>query len=371
MYIYLLTLKTNLHFMNIKIKLILIIAVAFSFTAVAQNHNSPKLSDPNSFSIVLLSDPQNYTKFDTNQPIFDLMTAWTASQIDNLNIKAVLCTGDLVEQNNWLTPDGINGNQTSTQQWKSVSRAFERLDDKVPYIISLGNHDYGYKSAENRDSQFQEYFPVERNSTWKNHLVSIYPNQSGNPSLENAAFEFDLPDWGRMLIITSEFAPRDEVLTWAKELVSSDKYKNHRVIFLTHSYLRTDGDRIKSENYKVTPSNYGEAIWDKLIYPNSNIEMVICGHYALIGGYEMNVGQRSDKNSSGKNVYQMMFNSQTLGGGWHGNGGDGWLRMLEFMPDGKTIKVKTYSPLFGYSTLTSDKSNRTESFDEFEVILGE
>ena len=27
----------------------------------------------------------------------------------------------------------------------------------------------------------------------------------------------------------------------------------------------------------------------------------------------------------------MMFNAQTEGGGWHGNGGDGWLRIMEFM----------------------------------------
>ena len=33
-------------------------------------------------------------------------------------------------------------------------------------------------------------------------------------------------------------------------------------------------------------------------------------------------------------------------GGWFGNGGDGWLRIMEFMPDGKTISVRTCFPLF-------------------------
>lgn len=41
--------------------------------------NKPTLSDKNSFSMILLPDPQSYTKFDTNQPIFELMTAWVAS----------------------------------------------------------------------------------------------------------------------------------------------------------------------------------------------------------------------------------------------------------------------------------------------------
>lgn len=43
----------------------------------------------------------------------------------------------------------------------------------------------------------------------------------------------------------------------------------------------------------------------------------------LYRGFVYNVGQRCDKNIAGKNVFQMMFNAQTEGGGWHGNGG--WL----------------------------------------------
>ncbi len=351
------------------IKLVLVVVMALTFTVNAQNYNCPELTDPNSFSTIVLPDPQNYSKFDTNQPIFELMTAWIVSQIDELNIKAVVCTGDLVEQNSWIIPDGINGNQTGMEQWRSVSKAFERLDNKVPYIISPGNHDYGYKNGENRETHFHEFFPVERNSTWRNHLVSTFPSQLGELTLENAAFEFDMPYWGKMLIIATEFAPRDEVLTWIKELVAHEKYAKHRAVFLTHSYLKSNGDRITAEDYKMSPANYGEAIWNKLIYPSSNIEMVICGHYALIGGYEMNVGQRVDENASGKKVFQMMFNAQTLGGGWHGNGGDGWLRILEFLPDGKTMKVKTYSPFFGYSELTSHLANRREPYDEFEVVF--
>lgn len=65
----------------------------------------------------------------------------------------------------------------------------------------------------------------------------------------------------------------------------------------------------------------------------------------------------------------MMFNSQALGGGWHGNGGDGWLRILEFMPDGETIAIKTFSPLFAISPTTESHAWRRESFDEFEIRI--
>lgn len=356
-------------------KLIYICMLLPFLMATAQNNSGvqrvgkPELTDSESFSMILLPDPQSYTKFDTNQPLFDLMTAWTAANLEKLSVKAVLCTGDLVEQNEYIVPDNVNGNQTSIQQWKAASNAFAKLDNKIPYIICGGNHDYGYTRSENRLCRFPEYFPVERNSAWKNSLVSVCNNAFGLPTLENAAFAFDEPHWGKILIITTEFAPRDEVLEWAKELAASKKYADHKVFVLTHSYLRWDGTVIESENYKVSPANYGKAVWEKLLYPSSNIRMLICGHYCLVDDFCHNVGRRTDKNIAGKNVFQMMFNAQTAGGGWHGNGGDGWLRILEFMPDGKTIKVKTYSPLFGISPTTEQFAWRTGDCDEFEIVI--
>ena len=65
--------------------------------------NPPALENKDSFSMILFGDPQTYSKFSFSQPIFELMTAWTAAHKDALNIKAALCTGDLVELNGMLT----------------------------------------------------------------------------------------------------------------------------------------------------------------------------------------------------------------------------------------------------------------------------
>ncbi|WP_455639908.1 metallophosphoesterase [Parabacteroides sp.] len=328
-----------------------------------------QLADKNSFSMILLPDPQSYIKFDANQPLFELQTAWVVNNMDSLNIKGVLCTGDLVEQNEIRIPDGVNGNQTSEEQWKAASRAFERLDNKVSYVICTGNHDYGYEKSENRLCHFPDYFPSERNSCWKKSLVEVGNNYKDIPTLENAAYEFETDTWGKILVISLEFAPRDEAIAWAKKVTEKPKYKDHKVILLTHSYLTWDGKRHVKENYKVSPANYGEAIWQKLVYPSSNICMVLCGHECEIAGYKDNVSFRIDKNAAGKEIPQMMFNAQTADGQWHGNGGDGWLRILEFMPDGQTIQVKTFSPLFALSPLTSDKAWRTESYDQFDITI--
>lgn len=79
--------------------LILIIGALCFFVPISAQDRADQqhLSNENSFSMILLGDPQGYTKYDINQPLFDLCTAWIADNIENLKIKAVLCTGDIVE----------------------------------------------------------------------------------------------------------------------------------------------------------------------------------------------------------------------------------------------------------------------------------
>lgn len=349
---------------------IAITAIMVALSVIAQHRaDLQQLADKESFSMILLGDPQGYTKYDINQPLFELCTAWCADNIDNLNIKAVLCTGDLVEQNENIVRNRNMLNQTSRQMWEWVSHCMKRLDNKVPYIISTGNHEYGYVRGDEGFTHFPEYFPIERNSKWADCVVADFPNRTGQVSLENSAYEFDDVHWGKLLVIATEWAPRDEVLEWAKDL-ATNRYKDHKVILLTHSFLvERTAERTANEDYRISPSNYGQDIWDKLVYPCGNIVMVISGHMGQPGEFEDNVAYRADKNSSGRTVHQMMFNVQCLGGGWEGNGGDGWLRILEFMPDGHTVRVETYSPLFGISPSTRHLAHRTGKCDKFDMKI--
>ena len=128
------------------------------FMAKAQDRaDQQHLSDPNSFSMILLGDPQGYTKYDINQPIYELTTVWCADNIDNLNIKAVLVTGDMVEQNENIVRNRKMLNQTSKQMWEWASHCMARLDNKVPYIIATGNHEYGYVRGDEGFTHFPEY----------------------------------------------------------------------------------------------------------------------------------------------------------------------------------------------------------------------
>lgn len=364
-------------------KVLLVTIAAFAaIVSFAQNRaDRQNLTDPASSTMILFGDPQSYVKYDINQPIFELTTLWVADNVDHLNIKAVLCTGDLVEQNENNALDRRMLNQSSTQMWESISRSLERIDNKVPFIACGGNHDYGYKHSESYITNYPKYITFERNSAYKEILKADFPNRTGHASLENAAFEFEMPGWShKILVISSEFAPSAEAVEWARNLVNSDKYKDHYVIYLTHSYLQEKTAAYTDhEGYWVTKqegNHSGKMLWENLISQVPNIRLVISGHTGrpspkkdIEEDNELSVAYRVDKNKAGKNVHQMMFNVQTLGGGWEGNGGDGWLRILEFMPDGKTIKVRTYSPLFGISPSTKHLSHRTAPYDQFDMVI--
>ncbi|MDD5704803.1 MAG: hypothetical protein PHR35_02680 [Kiritimatiellae bacterium] len=63
------------------------------------------------------------------------------------------------------------------------------------------------------------------------------------------------------------------------------------------------------------------------------------------------VGYSTDTNDCGKAVQQMWVNYQN-----GPLGGEGYLRLLEFLPDGKTVHAKTYSPF--YDTYLQDPGNQ-------------
>lgn len=357
--------------MRRKSLLFLLVALFLSYTLPAQQNDyvTPSLSDENSWSLILFPDVQTYVKFDYNQPILDLMVAWVSNNMERLNTEMVLCTGDLVEQNDLFNPNGRTANQASVSQWEAVSSAFGRLDGQLPYMLATGNHDYGILSAENRFTHFDKYFPPNKNRLNQKMLREVGMNVEGRPTLANAMYEFISPHGRKFLVLVLEFAPRDETLDWAKGVIEKEQYKDYTVILLTHSYMDSNNNHIVHEKYKLDNPNYGEAIWQKLVQPSKNIQMVLAGHIARPDDLHAHIAFRVDENAGGKKVNQMVFNAQALGGGWHGNGGDGWLRILEFLPDGKTVKVKTFSPLFAISPTTQKYAWRTEPHDEFTFEL--
>ncbi len=343
----------------------------------------PKLTANGSWTMVIVPDTQTYIKQIENHGIMDMMLAWMVRRREEMNIQQVLFTGDLTYGNDQGYIDEIPETRffrsgrlrdlIAHEQWKAFSRLMERMDGELPYVLCTGNHDYGISSAENRACRLNEYFPTDRNPLTRRQLVSCAPNTFGVRTLETAAYEFTapLPDGRKFLVISLAFAPTDADLKWAKKIADMPRFANHIGIIVTHSYMRANGNRIEKEKYALSKAggNPGEQIFQKLVYPAKNIRMVVCGHVCKPDSWEHAVGFSWAKNQSGKSVAQLVFNTQAIGGGFSGNGGDGWLRLLEFMPDRKTIKATTFSPFFYGSTSTNHMAWKTDARNEFTFVL--
>lgn len=319
-----------------------------------KKYTPPALTMEGGWTMVIVGDTQGYCKFLRNQGILDMMLCWIVKNIDTLNIQQLLFTGDMVDQNrsNRIRFPRKN-DQTGLQQWQALSRIISRLDGQLPYVLATGNHDYGNLSAEDRSTELNKYFPPERNSKLAGVLAEMGANAAGEKNLENAAYKFTTPNGQKLLVVSIGFAPTDAQLKWANEVFT--KYSDHFGILLTHSYLRGFNDgRVGPEKYLISrkDGNSGEEIFQKLVRKTPNIRMVICGHICKKNSWEASTNFQISKNDAGKEVYEMLFNTQTIGGGFNGNGGDGWMRLLEFSKDMKTIKVRTFSPFFASSPST-------------------
>ncbi len=365
--------------MNKKNAIISVFVFLTAFVSVAQTKDdlktlkdlgNPVLSNRNSVSMVVFGDPQTYTQFGVNQPILDMMAEWTVRNRNNLNIKAVLCTGDLVQYNGTIKDKPENCDQTNSQMWRAVKRSFSKFDNLIPCILTTGNHDYGFKWAETEHTYFNQYFDGSNNKLTFDSLIEAAPNRAGIQTIENAAYMLNLGgEWGEILVITLEFKPREEILKWAKSVLDREKYRKTRAIVLTHYFLRSNNAGILDDKgYRIKGSS-PKQIWDSLISKCPNVVMTISGHVCSDTSFAAASWHNTFINDSGGKVFSMMFNPQRLGGGFAGNGGDGWIRILEFMPDGKTVKASTFSPLFAISPLTKNLSWRTAPYDMFEFTL--
>ena len=260
------------------------------------------------FTVVLLPDTQNYAE--KYPDTYIAQTLWIRKQFKQDNIKFAIHLGDIV--------------QTSTKknEWENANRAMQILDGVVPYSMVPGNHDMVVKDR--NSTLYNQFFSPKRFQDRKWYGGHLGDNNDNNYCFfEGGGLKF--------MVISLEFAPRDETLKWAREICR--KHPDHRVIVATHCYMRPNGrDTGCATSYNVA-GNSGEQIWQKLVRKEPNIFFVISGHV-------LGVGLQTSKNDAGGKVLEMLTDYQGLP-----NGGDGWLRSLKFLPAENKIQVITYSPL--------------------------
>ncbi|MDB5344759.1 MAG: metallophosphoesterase [Schlesneria sp.] len=307
----------------------------------------PAAMQPGSFSIVVLPDTQNYSE--KHPDIFLSQTKWIIDNQQSRNIACVLHLGDITNHN-------------TVPEWENAVAAMSLLDGKVPYFMVPGNHDYSEKGGcKDRTTRLNDYFPVKQ----FRDLATFGGVYDKEPDRFENSFHLFSAEGRKFLVVALEFGPRRDVVRWANEVVS--QHKDREAILITHAYMYFDDSRYdwkksgKEQSWnphaypvaKATQDDVldGEELWTNLVSRHENFIMTLNGHVLQDG-----LGRLTSATPGGRNVHQMLVNFQMRPAG-----GDGWLRLLEFRPDGHTVQVSDFSP-------TRKQCNRSAQ-NEFSLKL--
>ena len=273
--------------------------------------------------LAILPDTQIYS---LNYPgIFTAQTSWIAANAQKRHIPYVLHLGDIVDQN---TP----------MEWQRAAQAMSQLDGVVPYALVPGNHDYGASgTALTRDTLLNDYFAFDRRAAVPGFGGAFEPGKLDN------TYHFFTVGGRDYILLALEWGPRDAVVAWADRIMTEhpDRYG----ILITHAYLFSDSRRydFRDGTQYWNPHDYhtagdvndGEELWQKLVRKHRFV-MVFNGHVLNDG-----TGYLASVTDEGNTCHQMLSNYQ-----FRDLGGEGFMRLVEFLDDGVSVRVYTYSPLY-------------------------
>lgn len=331
-------LTMKIHTAIFRFSIIACIAITFLFVTYIES----KQTGAEFFTLIVLPDTQNYidSSFGGKPEYFYKQTRWIKDKKDELNIVMVIHEGDIV--------------QSFTQppfQWEIADTVFQTIDNEVPYILCLGNHDIVgenkklYQGHKKRYTLLNNYFPPSRfmnNPLYNNNFSSDKNTHFQTQGKTDNYFLFFEGGGMNFMVIALEFKPRDKILQWADQVAA--QYQDRRCIIVTHGYLDTSNELISMDNYKIK-GNSAQQMWDKFVSRHENIFLVLCGH--ILGE-----GLLTTTGKNGNVVHQVLADFQN---DYIGNGGHGYLRIMKFFPENDRIDVQTYSPVLN-NYITSPKS---------------
>ena len=289
----------------------------------------PAAPTPGSITLAMLPDVQYYAK--CRLPHLAAQLQWLTEVSSRRDVRAAIYMGDLTEHN-------------SKEEWSWFRSEIRPFEDRLPIVLATGNHDYGHNGDTHfRYTRFGDYFPGAPGAA-----APLLAAEKAH-SIANAYYRIALPRV-TLGVLVLEWAPRASTVAWANRLLS--QYADDRVIVVTHAYLYDDSTRYdwhtRGTAQRWNPLWYdmdwleqlydreydGEMLWNALVRRHPGVFLVLCGH---VGG--SGTGLLASRGDAGNLVEQVLANFQTLD-----EGGLGYLRLFEIQPDGRSMRMKTYSP---------------------------
>jgi hypothetical protein len=281
------------------------------------------------FTIVALPDTQKYVDSGAYPEIFTAQTQWIIDNKEALNIVFVTHEGDIVQ--NW----------NNTTEWEYANTSMSLLDGVVPYSVVPGDHDHYGEDPPGSTEYYEQYFPALRFTGYSYWGGSYAGNYGGDydetyPHTNNNNYQLLTIGVQDYIFLSLDFCPSQNEIDWANGVLTT--YSDRKAILTTHALLDGNADYKGSADFWLYPDGTSNStgdtslIWYDLIRNHENLQLVLCGHMH-------GEARRTDDNLAGQPVHQLLANYQG-----RLNGGNGWLRIMRFVPAEDKVYVETYSP---------------------------
>jgi hypothetical protein len=279
---------------------------------------------PGDFTVAVLPDTQMYTAVRKGgQP--EMLVAqieWILSNRLSRNIVYVTTEGDISNDGNKIP-----------QQWLRATNALYRLEnpartgspDGLRWSAVVGNHD----TRSGGTVLFNKFLGT-------NHFAgrSYYGGHYGtNNDSHYDLFSASGQDFV-VLALTMGAGSDTNLMRWANGVLNANA--NRQAIVVTHSLL---GPRAWPHPAPWTKE--GLRLFPALTN-NPNLFLMLCGH-------RHGEGRRHEVLGNGQGVDVVLSDYQN-----YTNGGNGFMRLMEFSPRNQTIRVKTFSPWTKQWTTNTD-----------------
>ena len=311
-----------------------IVALCIVALNTAANADDFPSAPQGTFSIAVIPDTQHYRGGAANEkpktanpvtnPVFDSYATWISRNLDEQRIAFVSHVGDIVDVNN-------------QEQWAVARQMMDKLHGRVPYGISVGNHDM-VRSGDS--SLFQEFFPASRYEKYDwygGHFKGTRGSVSGNNANSFQLFSAEGFDF---VFLHLECNAPDDVLAWADGILKT--HSDRRALITTHMGLGPRGKPEEAQDYFDAPKgrmqwkkchgdrgNTPQQMWDKCFRKHPNLFMICCGDQSRTQAMH-----QTSSVEHGNLVHEVLSD--------YGSNG---LRVMRFVPQKNRIEVRTWIPL--------------------------
>lgn len=278
------------------------------------NAATPDPAPEGTFSIIALPDTQAYSANDPKT--FNAITQWIVDHQADQRIAFVSHVGDIVNEN-------------IPKEWAVAVQAMAKLDGKIPYAFSVGNHDM--KCAEGDAALFSASFPADHYKDRPWYGGQIKNNANSFQRLEAQGLKF--------LILHLECNAPDKVLAWADQVIAD--HPDRRVIITTHMFLGPLDRPKDARGWYDAPKgvmqwqkchrdsgNTPKQLWEKCFQKHKNLFLILCGDQSRSQAMHLPL-----QGKHGNTVHACLSDYR-----------EGYFRIYRFTPAKNEIRVMTFSP---------------------------